>query len=374
MDPTAAGLIRKRMKHLINALALAAMASVAVAREPLVNQLPGLIEADAPIERPVGNPLILLGQSIFYDGGLSRTGRTACATCHDPNYAFAQPRQVSRSDNGQLGLRNAPSLINTGFLPVLMWDGRFRTLEQQAFSPFLRGEMGIDLVEAERRLNSDPEYHHLFRVALNSRPSATGMAMALAAYQRTLISGKSRFDRFISNNDTANFSASELDGLLLFEKKAACSNCHQLRPPVGHRTSAVRLFTDFRFHNLGIGYVDGRFADIGRYRASGIGNDLGAFRTPSLRNVAVTAPYMHDGSLATLEDVIDFYDAGGRPNPNLSPLIRPLFLDDYERAALVAFLRTLTDRQYEGSENLSAGYSQFPVDPPPSPRLLSPAD
>ena len=141
-----------RIKHLVNGLALAAMASVvAVAQQPHAVRS-GLIEANAPIERALGSPLTLLGQKLFYDRGLSRTGMTACATCHDPNYAFAQPTQVSQSDGGQLGLRNAPSLINAGVLPVLMWDGRFRTLEQQATSPFLRGEMGIDIREAERRL------------------------------------------------------------------------------------------------------------------------------------------------------------------------------------------------------------------------------
>jgi cytochrome c peroxidase len=228
-----------------------------------------------------------------------------------------------------------------------MWDGRFRSLEQQAFSPFARGEMGIDILEAERRLNSSPEYLHLFRVALNSRPSANGMAIALAAYQRTLISEESRFDRFIRNNGAGTFTALELDGFLLFERKAGCSNCHLSRAPINHRASGLRLFTDLGFHNLGIGFAAGRFADPGRYRVTGMQSDLGAFRTPSLRNVAVTAPYMHDGSLATLEDVIDFYDAGGRPNPLLSPFIRPLHLDDYEKAALVAFLQTLTDPQFE---------------------------
>jgi cytochrome c peroxidase len=334
------------MKHFLKGLALTALASAAVAQEPhAVNQQIGLMPPNTLLERPLGRPLALLGQNLFYDAGLSRTGRTACATCHDPNHAFAQPTRVSQSDGGQLGLRNAPSLINAGLFPVLMWDGRFRTLEQQALSPFLRGEMGIDLGEAELRLNSDAEYLHLFRVALNSRPSANGMAIALAAYQRTLISGRNRFDRFILNSEAENFSALELDGLLLFENKAACGNCHRLQPPVNRRASGFRLFTDFRFHNLGIGYAAGRFPDSGRYQISGFENDVGAFRTPSLRNVAVTAPYMHDGSLATLENVIDFYDAGGRPNPNLSPLIRPLFLDVYEKAALVAFLQTLTDQQ-----------------------------
>ena len=309
-----------------------------------IKQRLGLNETNAPA--PGSRFLTSLGQKLFYDGRLSRTGMTACATCHDPNYAFAQPTRVSRSDTGQLGLRNAPSLINTGFLPVLMWDGRFRTLEQQATSPFLRGEMGIDIREAERRLNSDAEYLQLFQAALNSRPSASGMAMALAAYQRTLISETSRFDRFVTNNRATYFTELELNGLRLFERKAGCGICHQFQQS-GNNRVGPRMFTDFGFHNLGIGYAAGRFADTGRYQSSGDESDLGAFRTPSLRNVAVTAPYMHDGSLATLEDVIEFYDAGGRPNPNLSPFIRPLFLSDYEKAALVAFLQTLTDQQYD---------------------------
>jgi cytochrome c peroxidase len=353
------------------------MASVAVAQEHHVfEQQIGWVEPNTPTGRALSSPLIVLGQRLFYDSRLSRTGGTACASCHDPNYAFADPRPVSQSDTGQLGRRNAPSLINASLLPALMWDGRFRTLEQQAFSPFQRGEMGIDIGEAERWLNSDAEYVHLFRAALNNRPSANGMATALAAYQRTLISGESRFDRFIRNNEAANFSALELDGFLLFDKKAGCANCHQVQAPANYRAFGLRLFTDFGFHNLGIGYADGRFADVGRYRVSGVETDLGAFRTPSLRNVAVTAPYMHDGSLATLEDVIDFYDTGGHPNPNLAPLIRPLFLDDYEKAALVAFLRTLTDQQYEHNEleNPSGAYSrtQLLADQPNPP--LSPPE
>jgi cytochrome c peroxidase len=367
------------MKHLLKGLALAAMASVAVAQElHTAKQQPGSIDSFAPIERPLGSPLALLGQRLFFDARLSRTGRTACASCHEPSYAFAEPMQVSQADGGQLGQRNAPSLINAGLLPELMWDGRFRTLEEQALSPFLRGEMGIDPGEAERRLNSDAEYLHLFRVALNSRPSANGMALALAAYQHTLISGGSRFDRFIRNNDAASFTAEELDGFILFEK-VGCSSCHLVQSPVNyHRASRLRLLTDFGFHNLGIGYAAGRFADIGRYRVTGVESDLGAFRTPSLRNVAVTAPYMHDGSLATLEDVIDFYDAGGRANPNLSPLIRPLFLGAYEKAALVAFLLTLTDQQYEykaseGPDGLY-GRTQFLADPPPHPPLVPPLE
>jgi cytochrome c peroxidase len=366
------------MKQLAKALAVAAMASVAVAQESHTGKPPaGMIGAYAPIERPLGSPLILLGETLFYDTRLSRSGRTACASCHDPNYAFAEPMPVSQSDGGRLGQHNAPSLINVGLLPELMWDGRFRTLEQQALSPFLRGEMGIDPGEAERRLNSDGEYVHLFRAVLNSRASANGMALALAAYQHSLISGESRFDHFIRHNQAAYFTGEELDGFILFER-IGCSNCHRLQPPGHQRTSRLRLFTDFKFHNLGVGFTGGGFADLGRYRVTGADSDVGAFRTPSLRNVAVTAPYMHDGSMATLEEVIDFYDAGGRPNPNLSPLIRPLFLGAYEKAALVAFLQTLTDRQYEykASEAPNGLYSGtgFPADAPQSYPLAPPIE
>jgi cytochrome c peroxidase len=135
-----------------------------------------------------------------------------------------------------------------------------------------------------------------------------------------LISETSRFDRFVTNNRATYFTELELTGLLLFERKAGCSICHQFQP-LGNNRVGPRMFTDFGFHNLGIGYAAGRFADTGRYRTSGDESDLGAFRTPSLRNVAVTAPYMHDGSLATLEDVIEFYDAGGRPSGRYSSVI-----------------------------------------------------
>ncbi len=229
-----------------------------------------------------------------------------------------------------------------------MWDGRFRTLEQQALGPFRRGEMGIGVEEAVHRLNSDPEYVHLFRLSFDRHPTADGMARALAAYQRTLVSRESRVERFLRTSEPGLLSRLEYDGLLVFDRRAACSACHRIAPPSsGPWMNAPVPFTDMRFHNLGIGFRGGRFTDPGRYGVSGIEADLGAFRTPSLRNVARTAPYMHDGSLTTLEEVVEFYDAGGRPNPNLSPRIRPLLLTEYEKAALVAFLRALTDAEFE---------------------------
>jgi cytochrome c peroxidase len=291
--------------------------------------------------------LVLLGKKLFFDARLSETGNTACASCHDPRYAYAEPRRVSISDNGRPGQRNAPSLLDVAFRPRLMWDGNFRSLEEQALSPFQRGEMGIGVDLALRRVRSDRRYVHLFRAALGQRPTPQGMARALAAFQRTLVSGPSRVDRFLLSKEPL-LTPLEHDGLQIFNGEAGCSNCHQPFP--SRRDGRVHgrpLFTDFQFHNLGIGFRPDGLVDPGRIKLSRIDADWGAFRTPSLRNVAMAPPYMHDGSLATLEEVVEFYNAGARPNPNLSPLIRPLFLGPYEKAALVAFLRALTDQGYE---------------------------
>jgi cytochrome c peroxidase len=335
------------VKSVVGGLAFADATSGAVAQEPFFLNERSAIWRDYGHQRSQDNIAAILGQKLFFDGRLSRTGTTACASCHRPAYAFADPRRLSVSDSGNRGQRNAPSLINAGLLPTLMWDGRFRSLEQQAFGPFLRGEMGITVEEAVYRLNSDPEYVHLFHLAFNRHPTADGMARALAAYQRTLVSGATRFERFLRTNDARLLSSLERDGHIVFDSKAGCSSCHRLsqaRPDPWDQ--GPLLLTDFRFHNLGIGYRSGRFTDPGRYGVTRAERDLGAFRTPSLRNVARTAPYMHDGSLETLEEVIEFYDRGGRANPNLSSLIRPLFLSEYEKAALVAFLRTLSDPEF----------------------------
>jgi cytochrome c peroxidase len=336
-----------KMRHVVSGLAAAAFASTAMAQQPDPRQFMQS-ERNRGITWALDDRLAFLGRRLFFDVRLSGTATTACASCHDPSYAFAEPRHVSISDSRKLGRRNAPSLLDVGFLPTLMWDGRFGTLEQQALSPFERGEMGIGVDQAVKRVSSDPQYVHLFRAALGRWPTANGVARALAAFQRTLVSPASRVDRFLVNNEAAILTPLEQHGFYVFTQRAPCSNCHQLFPlqPDG-RVYSRPLLTDFRFHNLGVGYSFGGFADTGRYGLSHLNAEWGTFRTPSLRNSARTPPYMHDGSLATLEDVVEFYNAGGRPNPNLSPLIRPLFLDGYEKAALVAFLRALSDPDCE---------------------------
>jgi cytochrome c peroxidase len=337
------------MRRVVSGIVAAAVASAAVAQQP---DTFGLQFPPSERNRAVGwrldDRLAFLGQKLFFDTRLSGTGTTACASCHDPSYAFAEPRRVSLSDGGRPGRRNAPSLLDVRSLPVLMWDGRFRTLEEQALSPFQRGEMGIGIDQALQRVSSDPQYVHLFRAALGHQPTADGVARALASFQRTLVSLPSRVDRFLVNNETTILTPLEQHGFAIFTFRAGCSNCHQLSPLRADGRVHIRpLWMDFRFHNLGVGFRSDGFADTGRYGHSLIKAEWGAFRTPSLRNSARTPPYMHDGSLSTLEDVVEFYSAGGRPNPNLSPLIRPLLLDGYEKAALVAFLRALSDEGWE---------------------------
>ena len=307
----------------------------------------GYVSQFAPGPRPfeIGwrpdEQLVALGERLFFDTRMSTTGRTACASCHDPRYSFAEPRRVSLSDNGKPGRRNAPSLLDVGFRPNLMWDGKFRALEQQMFGPFESGEMGIGVEHAAQRLNADSRYVHQFREALGNWPTPAGMARAISAFQRTLVSRESRVDRLLMSNDASGLTRLELDGYEIFTRKAPCSACHRPFPlqPDGRKYRRP-LFSDFQYHNIGVG---GRYGepDAGRYELTRHQPDWGAFRTPSLRSSAKTPPYMHDGSFATLEDVVEYYSAGGRPNPNLSPLIRPLHLDGYEKSALVAFIRAM---------------------------------
>src|SRR5499427_4691767 len=167
-----------------------------------------------------GSEAAALGEKLFFDTRLSRTGATACASCHRPEYAFAERRQVSVSDSGKRGARNAPSLVNVGYLPALMWDGRLPSLESQALSPFRRGEMGITVEEAEYRLRRDPEYVYLFDLAFGGPPSAQALAAALAAYQRTLVSAESRFERFFRTSDPRVLTPLEQDGYGIFDGKA----------------------------------------------------------------------------------------------------------------------------------------------------------
>ena len=239
-------------------------------------------------------------------------------------------------------------LINSDALPSLLWDGRLCTLEQQALEPWKRGEMSITAAEAVHRLRGIPDYVDLFREHLGQAPSASGMAAALAAYQRTLIPRENRFERYLRYGDPRLLSPIERDGHFIFEERAGCGTWHVIQP--AFRDGAPLELLDFQFQNTGVTYRgNGRFADDARAEVTKRKADLGAFHTPALRNLGITAPDMHDGSIRSLKDVVEFYDRGGRPNPNLDRAIRPLYLTDYEKEALVAFLLTLDDLPSPGA-------------------------
>ena len=262
---------------------------------------------------PEDNPLTLekieLGRRLFFDRRLSRDSSISCSSCHDPDHAFSDGRAVAVGISQRVGRRNAPALVNRGYGRLFFWDGRIATLEEQVLKPIEDpNEMDLPLEQASSRVGLD----------------AMTMSRALASFVRSLLSGDSPYDRFVSGDRAALSTQQEL-GLQLFRGKANCVACH-----VGPN------FTDEALHNTGVAWRDGNFADHGAGQ--------GRFKTPTLREVARTVPYMHDGSLATLEDVVEYYDAGGRANPSLDPEIRRLGLSPVEKRDLVAFLGALSGR------------------------------
>jgi cytochrome c peroxidase len=265
-----------------------------------------------PDDNPLTAETIQRGKDLFFDPRLSRDTSTSCATCHDPERAFSDDRALAIGIGGRVGRRNVPALINRGYGRAFFWDGRSSSLEEQVVKPIEDpNEMDFSADEAAARVG-------LTRLE---------MSRALASFVRSILSGNSRFDRF-TNGDRTTLTDDERAGLELFRGKANCVSCH-----VGPN------FTDERLHNTGLGWRDGALVDRGGGR--------GDFKTPTLREVSRTAPYMHDGSVATLDDVVEFYDRGGRANPYLDPEVRPLGLTRMEKRQLAAFLRTLAgDVQY----------------------------
>jgi cytochrome c peroxidase len=290
---------------------------------------------------PEDNPLTLervaLGRTLFHDPILSRDRSLACTGCHVPEHVFADGRPVSVGVFGRVGERNVPALLNRAWGRSFFWDGRTTTLEEQVVQPIVNPvELDLTLEEAVARLAGVPEYTTAFRDAFERDVNAEDLARALASYVRTILAGDAPIDRYYAGDREA-LSPAARRGLDLFRGKANCTACH-LGP----------TFTDEQFHNTGVAWRDGRLRDQGRYRVTRHDADRGAFKTPTLREVARTAPYMHDGSLPTLEEVVAFYDRGGNPNPHLDRDVRPLHLSPEERNALVAFLHSLGGRVQEG--------------------------
>jgi cytochrome c peroxidase len=286
---------------------------------------------DAFYPTPADNPLtrakIALGRRLFFDTRLSVDRTRACASCHQSGHAFSDTSQVSRGVRNEATARNAPSLLNRAYGASFFWDGRTHSLEETVLEPIRNPrEMGLSLSVVAARLGVDRSYHRAFATSFADGITETNIARSLASYVRSLRSGDAPFDRYVSGDRDA-LSLEARRGLELFRGRANCTSCH-----------AGPNFTDEQFHNTGVsvGLDPGRAAITGRV------DDTGKFKTPSLRNAALTAPYMHDGSLSSLDSVIAFYDRGGTPNPRIDGEIRPLRLTLAERNALVAFLRSLT--------------------------------
>lgn len=376
----------------------------------LLSGAAGLFAQQAPDEAPLGLPPLLipahnpqtpekiaLGKKLFEDTRFSSTGEVSCATCHKGEKAFTDsPLQVSEGIKAQTetgikaltGTRNAPTVVNAGYFKTQFWDGRSPTLEDQALHPFTNPvEMGLENHEPILKIvRSDPDYVKAFKEVFGKSGSAITMdevTQAIAAFERTQISGGSPFDRYYFKGDPTALSAAQKRGFNIFVNEGRCVSCHIIE-----QTQA--LFTDNRFHNIGVGINDiqddipeltGEFlkaeytktevdekvlgdkrtSELGRLAVTRDFDDIGSFKTPTLRNVAVTAPYMHDGSLKTLNEVLVHYNNGGitnegdRVNDFLSGGIRPLNLSDEQLSDLEAFMEALTSPEYADLLNDAEG-------------------
>ncbi len=315
-----------------------------------------------PVDNPLTQAKVSLGEMLYFDKRLSADGTVSCATCHDPANAFTDRRALALGVSNNLGTRNAPTILNSAFIDQFFWDGRTGRLEEQAKQPLLNSfEMGMgDGAAVVSRLTAIPEYRKRFDHVFGKQGlSIDTITKAIAAYERTLLSGNSSFDRFITGEINA-LTESQKRGWKLFKGKAKCIECHSV-------SKASPFFSDFKFHNTGIGATEltlarggsfqtikdsastlshtRGFTELGRYLVTKQAEDVGAFRTPSLRDVELTAPYMHNGSEKTLIDVVRFYNRGGNANPNLDKRMVQLELTESEINDLVEFMRALTSNE-----------------------------
>ncbi len=294
-----------------------------------------------PADNPQTPTKIELGRMLFFDKRLSKTNTIACANCHMPALAFTDGQSVSMGINRLQGGRSAPTAINRVYSKLQFWDGRAQTLEEQSTGPFVNAvEHGFfDYDEMTTKMKKVSGYRELFKEVFAEDITEKNIGKAIASFQRTLISGNSPADRFDFGGDEQALTASAQRGLELGGGKARCTRCHS-----GFN------FSDEKFHNLGIGW-DTNQVDLGRYMVTKDPEDIGAFRTPTLREISRTAPYMHDGRFGTLEEVVNFYNQGGMRNPHLDNTIIPLELTESERQDVVAFLRSLNG---EGWQHVTA--------------------
>jgi cytochrome c peroxidase len=369
--------MRKQLRiSVIMAFALAAFVLIAPNFSAQQRALYDLIPLGLPADTwrfyvPKSNPLsaakVELGRKLFFDTRLSADGKISCSTCHDPKLAFTDGKAIAEGIAGRLGVRNSPSLLNAVFNPAQFWDGRTDTLEQQAAEPLINPvEMGnTSHDEVIDRLRSIPGYRAEFQSVFGSEITIERFSQAIAAYERTLLSGDSLLDRFLAGDESA-LSAEAKRGFAIFRGRGRCARCHSF-------TDQRPFFTDFAYHNTGVAAIHPAFERLARRAAAAAETDrakevidklgreeggqelgrilisyqlfdVGAYRTPSLRNVGVTAPYFHNGTAKTLADVVKFYNDGGRHNLNIDEELHSLGLTEDEQRDLVIFLECLTGK------------------------------
>lgn len=302
-------------------------------KQPVIDPLPDYFPT---MKQPEGNELtevrVQLGRHLFYDPILSSDSTISCASCHKQSLAFADSVAVSPGVQQRKGNRNAPTLGNVGFNPTVLFDGFLETLEKQVLVPIQEhAEMDFNMIEVVKRLKKDPFYVEMAKKAYNREPDPFVVTRSISAFERTMVSYRSDYDKFLQGKK--QLSASALRGKTLFFDKLYCSKCHN-----GFN------FTDFSVQNNGL--YERYPGDSGRFRVTHLESDRDLFKVPSLRNIALTAPYMNDGSLATLRDVIRQYASGGKQHKNKSSVIQPFTLSEAEENDLIAFLKTLTDKAF----------------------------
>jgi cytochrome c peroxidase len=291
-----------------------------------------------PEDNPLTKDKVELGRLLFFDKRLSQDNTIACANCHLAKFGFTDGKPVSTGIRGQKGGRSAPASINRVFSSAQFWDGRAATLEAQSVGPFTNpiehGFANYDVMMA--KMMKIAGYRKLFKQVFGDENiKIDNVGKAIASFQRTVLSGNSLADRFDQGGEAGAISPAAQRGLLLFRDKARCTKCHS-----GFN------FTDEKFHNLGLGWDDNK-VDLGRYMVTKNAEDIGAFKTTTLREIARSAPYTHDGRFKTLEEVVNFYNKGGVKNPHQDPLIIPLELTDEEKSDLVQFLHTLNGEGWQ---------------------------
>ena len=314
-------------------LLLAFVASLAAAdlqpgppKEPL-----GLVPVIWPPDNPYTPEKAELGRYLYFDARLSADGTVSCASCHSPQHGYTDGAPVSTGIRGQRGNRSAPTVINRAYSLAQFWDGRAATLEEQAKGPIANPiEMGTTHEAMVASLAKITGYRDLFRRAFGSDEiTVDRVAQSIATFERTILAGNSPYDRYKAGDRKA-MNGAQIRGMRIFFDKAKCDACHE----------GVN-FTLNAYSNIGVG-ADQPQPDVGRFAVTKNPADWGSFKTPTLRNIAQTAPYMHDGSLKNLYQVVNYYDKGGTPNKNLDEKIKPLHLSDSQKDDLVAFLNALT--------------------------------